>query len=163
MGQRAARLRQVVDWRAAIVAGVVSVSVFFLTNLLLSTITLGSPWIILRLQAAVLLGEQALPPPAGFTWPVFLIGLLVNFLVGIPYACLIALMLHRWGLLVGVLGGALLGAAFYLITTFSLSYFFPWFYALRSWMMLWSSVLFGAVAGGVYELLEVEKFVPDNG
>ena len=69
-------------------------------------------------------------------------------------------MLHRWGIIVGIIGGAIFGLALYLINFYTLTYFFPWFFPLRSWMMMLSHVIYGATAGGVYEALEVEEFVP---
>jgi hypothetical protein len=50
--------------------------------------------------------------------------------------------------------------AIYAINFFAISYFVPWFFPLRSWILLLSHVLFGALAGGIYELLEEEEFVP---
>ena len=42
-------------------------------------------------------------------------------------------------------------------TTFAI---FPWFAPMKSWISLWAHVAFGAVAGGTYELLEVERVAP---
>ena len=74
----------------------------------------------------------------------------------------IDLAIYRWGLIIGFFGGGLLGLALYVINFYSLSYFFPWFYAYRSWVMVVSHIVFGALAGGLYELLEVEEYVMDD-
>jgi hypothetical protein len=154
------KMRPVVDWSAALWAGVISGIVFLLANLLLTALTLGSPWIVLRILASIVLGSRVLPPPATFDLGIAVVALLVNLALSIFFAGLIALIIHRWGLIVGLVGGALLGLALYVINFYTFSFFFPWFFPFRSWMMLVSHLIFGAVAGGTYELLEVEEFVP---
>ncbi len=152
------KMRQVVDWRAAIWAGVVSGFAFLIINMLLTQIYLGSPWIIVRLAASVLMGQRVLPPPATFDLGIFLSALLIHFPLSVAFACVIAFVLHRWGMLGGILGGAVFGLALYCINFYTFSFFFPWFFAMRSWIMVVSHVVFGALAGGIYEALEVEKF-----
>jgi hypothetical protein len=154
------KMRPVVDWSAALWAGVVSGIVFLLANLLLTGLTLGSPWIVLRVLASIVLGSGVLPPPATFNLGIAVVALLVNTVLSILFAGIIALIIHRWGLIVGLLGGAILGLALYAINFYTFSLLFPWFFPFRSWMMVVSHLIFGAVAGGTYELLEVEEFVP---
>ena len=43
------RMRQVVDWSAAIWAGLLSGTIFLLLNMMLTAIYVGSPWVIVRL------------------------------------------------------------------------------------------------------------------
>ena len=154
------RLRQVVDWEAAIWAGVISGALILILNIILSWIYLGSPWLPIRLTASILLGERALPPPTSFDFTIFIIALIVHFMLAILYGCLIAVAIFRWGLLVSFIGGAALGLAIYIINFFAISCFFPWFFPMRSWIILLSHILFGALAGVIYELLEDEEFIP---
>lgn len=154
------RMRQILDWKSAVWSGVISGTVFLFLNMLLFYIYLGSPWIYLRMTAAIVMGEKVLPPPVTPEVSIVVVGSLVHYGISILLALIISLVIYRWGILVGVLGGALLGGGFYLINIYGLSYFFPWFYVLNSWMLLLSHILFGATAGGVYELLEEEEFVP---
>ncbi len=154
------RLKQVVDWRAALWAGLASGVFSLVVNSVLTAITLGSPWLFLRMAAGILLGAPALeegPTPGIAT---ILVGLLVHLALSLAFAALLAFIIHRWGMAVGVLGGAAFGLALYGINIFGLSAMFPWFYGLRNWMMLVSHVVFGALAGGLYELWEVEMFEP---
>jgi hypothetical protein len=153
-------MRQVVDWKAAVWAGVISGILFLILNSALTGFTLGSPWVYSRLIASVIMGSGVMPPPVTFDAGIFAVALVVNFVLSVAFACLLAVIIHRWGLVVGLLGGAVFGLALYLINFYTLSYFFPWVYPFRSWMMLTSHVLFGAAAGSIYELLEVEEFVP---
>ena len=115
---------------------------------------------VTRLVASVLLGKGVLPPPATVTAGTLLAALLVHGLLSVGFACLIAYVFHRWGLLVGILGGALFGLALYFVNFYTVSFFFPWFFPMRSWIMAASHVIFGALAGGIYEALEIEYFVP---
>jgi hypothetical protein len=154
------KMRQVVDWRAAIWAGIISGLVFLVFNMLLTKVYVGSPWVSVRLVASIVMGTRALPPPAGFDAGIFVVALLVHFPLSIAFASLIAAILHRWGLLVGILGGALFGLALYAINFYTLTFLFPWFFPMRSWIMALSHIVFGACAGGIYEGLEVERFVP---
>jgi hypothetical protein len=94
--------------------------------------------------------------------PILLVGTLVHYGISILLTFIISLVIYRWGILVGILGGALLGVGIYLINIYGFSYFFPWFYVLNNWVLFISHILFGATAGGVYELLEKEEFVPVN-
>ena len=159
-GQVGTRMRQVIDWEAAIWAGIISGALILILNILSGWIFLGSPWVFIRLSASILLGERALPPPATFELSIFIAGLLVHFTLSIFYSCLVAVVIYRWGLLVSFLGGAALGLSIYMINFFAISYYFPWFYPIRSWILLLGHVLFGALAGVFYELLEDEEFIP---
>jgi len=160
VSQTATRFRQVVDWSAAIWAGIISGVLFLIANVVLSAIQLGSPWIIFRVLASVVLGSSVLPPPTTFTPLIFLVGLVTHLVLSVIFAGILAVIIHRWGLVVGIVGGAIFGLALYAINFYTFSYFFPWFFAFKSWMMLVSHLVFGAAAGGIYEALEVEEFVP---
>jgi len=154
------KMRQVVDWRAAVWAGVISGVVFLVINMLLTKFYVGSPWVIVRLAASLVMGTRVVPPPATFDAAILLAALAVHVPLSILFASIIAAILHRWGLLVGIVGGAIFGLALYAINFYTFSYFFPWFFPMRSWIMAVSHLIFGACAGGIYESLEVEKFVP---
>jgi len=160
MGPTKIKMRQVVDWRAAIWAGIISGVIFLVVNMLLMKIYVGSPWVTVRLVASVALGARALPPPATFDTTIFIVAILVHLPLSIAFASIIATILHRWGLLVGIIGGAIFGLALYAINFYTFTFFFPTFFPMRSWIMAVSHVIFGACAGGIYESLEVEKFVP---
>jgi hypothetical protein len=154
------RFRQALDWTAAVWAGLISGVVFLIVAMILTSVYLGSPWVIPRLTASVLLGPGVLPPPATFQAGIVGVGVLVHLCLSVLFAYVIAFTLHRWGILVGIIGGALFGLAFFYINFFSVSYFFPWFFPVRSWLLAVAHVAYGAMAGGTYEALEVEKFVP---
>jgi hypothetical protein len=160
MGQAKVRMRQVVDWRAAVWAGIISGIIFLMVNMILTAVYVGSPWVVVRLIASVVMGTRVLPPPATFDATIFIVSLAIHLPLSVGFACLIAIVLHRWGLIVGILGGAVFGLALYFINFYTFSFFFPWFFPMRSWIIAVSHILFGALAGGIYEALEVEEFVP---
>lgn len=153
-------VRQLVDWRAAIISGIFSGLAAFCLNILLSSLLLDSPWVFVRIIASLILGKGVLPPPVDFTWGIFISAAFLHLFIGIIYTCLVAVVIHQWGIIISFIGGALLGLAFYTINFYAFSILFPWFYAFRNWAFLVTHVIFGALAGSIYELLEVEKFIP---
>ncbi len=160
MAEQAVAYRQVVDWRAAIWAGVIAGLVFLVLEVLATVILAGgSIWVPFRYTASLLLGERVLPPPPGFEWLTVLVALLIHLALSILYACILAFIIHRGGLLIGILGGALFGLALYAINYYTFSFFFPWFFTMRNWIAIVGLVLYGAVAGGIYEALERERYI----
>ncbi len=152
--------RQLVDWRAALLAGLFAGVALFLLQMALTALLVGSAWVFPRMTAAMLLGRGVLPPPATFDPGVVALAFVVHMALSLAYAALFAFILHRGGLLVGIVGGALLGLGLYAINYWTFATFFPWFLDLRSGVVLLGHVVFGALAGGFYEGLEVERFVP---
>lgn len=152
-------IRQLVDWRAAIIAGLVAGVVLLALEMLFTARAVGSPWIFVRMLAAVVLGPKVLAPPATFAPGIFAAALLVHLPLSIAFACVIAFVLHRWGLLVGIVGGAVLGLALYWINFGTVFNLVPWFAPMKGMATMLAHVAYGAVAGGVYEMLEVERFV----
>lgn len=148
-------LRNIFYWRLAVVAGICAGIAFLLVNIFFFTpgAHLGA-WTIVRYLASIVLGERTLDPRAPVDAGTIVVGLVVTFALAILYAVILTFIIHRWGLLVGIIGGALFGAALYLINLYTFTLFFPWFFALNSAAFLVSFVVFGAVAGGVYELLD---------
>jgi hypothetical protein len=154
-------MRQLVDWSSAIWAGFIGGTVFLVVNLFLSPILLGgNGWVQIRLMASVLMGPEILAPPATFDAGALAAALIGHFALSVGFALLVAYVIHRGGLIMGVIGGAVLGLFLYVINFYTLTYFFPQFFAMRGGAMFLSHLIFGAVVGGLYEALEVEEFVP---
>lgn len=154
------KMRQLVDWRAALWAGLIAGAIFFLLLVLVTPLLAGgNGWVVIRLLASIVLGADILAPPATFDLAALIVAVGTHFILSVGFSLLIAYVLHRWGLIVGILGGALLGLALYAINFYTLTFLFPWFFAMRSWPVVVSHVIFGALAGGIYEALEVETFV----
>ena len=151
--------RQIVDWRAAILAGLFAGIALFLLQMAITGLLVGSAWVFPRMTAALVMGRAVLPPPATFDGGIVALGFAVHMALSFAYAALFAFILHRGGLLAGIVGGALLGLGLYAINYWTFATFFPWFLDIRSGVVLANHVVFGALAGGIYELLEVERFV----
>ena len=155
------RMRQLVDWRAACWSGLIAGAISLLVNFFITPVLIGgNVWVVVRLFASIVLGDQVLAPPATFDLSALLVALITHFVLSVLYAMLIAYIVHRGGLITGIIGGALLGLALYSINFYTLTFFFPWFFAMRNGVFIAAHLLFGALAGGIYEALEVEIFVP---
>lgn len=156
-------VRHLMDWRAAVWAGLIAGALFLLILLGAYPIaTGGEPWIVLRFMAAIVLGEAVLPPPTGFDLGVVVTAVALHFTLSVLYSLVLAFIVHRWGILVSIFGGALFGLALYLINLFTFTTFFPWFYPARAWPFAAVHILFGAVAGGIYELIEMDVYVIED-
>jgi hypothetical protein len=156
-------MEQLVDWRAAVIAGLIAGAIFLpLLMIGRAYLTGGSIWIMPRYIAAIVLGTDVLPPPPTFDAGIFVVALLLHFALSLIFALVLAAIIHEWELVVGIVVGALFGVALYAINYYTFSRFFPWFYPARSWVDLLAHVIFGMVAGGAYEALEIERFVPED-
>ena len=155
------RMRQVVDWSASIWAGLLAGSVFLLLNVLVTPLAMGgNGWVMVRLIASIPLGQAVLAPPASFDLYALIAAFVTHYVLSIVFSMLLAYIIHRGGMLTGILGGAAFGLCLYYINFYTLTWLFPWFFAMRGWPFLLTHILFGAVAGGIYEGLEVEEFIP---
>lgn len=162
MTKSSVRMRQVVDVSAAIWAGLIAGVVFLVFQMIMvATIYNDSIFLVFRWAAAIVLGTGVLPPEAsGFSFGIFIMGLLLHLGLSVLYSLLIAFIIHRWGLVVGIVGGAFIGLALFMVNYYTMTILFPWFYVASRPAMMLGHMLFGAIAGGIYEGLEVEEFVP---
>jgi len=151
--------RHLMDWKAAVTAGFIAGAVFLLVLMVAYPLaTGGTPWTIFRFIGAMVLGKDVLPPPTSFDAGVVVTAVLIHFTLSILYTLVLAFIVHRWGILISILGGALFGLALYLINFFTFTLFFTWFYPARAWPFSLVHILFGAVAGSIYELLEIDRY-----
>ena len=151
-------VRRTVDFGAATGAALIAGLVALLMYLFFvpAAVGAGSATVVMHFLASVLLGPESLASPGRLTPAVVGAGLLVHFAIAALMTLLIAFVLHRWGLIVGVFGGAMLGLALYGVNYYLLSSVFEQFHAMAHWSVALVHVVFGAVSGGVYELLEYD-------
>jgi len=141
-----------VAWRAIPYAGLVAGTVFLVMMLTLSPLFLQiDPSIILRYFASLMMGTDALITDNA---SVLLVGVLVHYGLSLVLTLIIAIVVHKWGLGVGIVGGAILGLSFYGINLYAGTLVFEWFFAIDSPLLVVGHIVFGAVAGGVYETLD---------
>ncbi len=153
------RMRQVMDWEAAVKAGLIA-GVAALLIVVIPAAADGYPWIIFHWIAGLALGSEVLAATSNLSPLIIITGLLIHFVLSVIYALILAFIIHRWGFWVGLLGGALFGLVLFAINFYTFTLLFPWFLVMRSWIVVLAHVIFGAVAGGAYEAMEVERFVP---
>ncbi|MDX9850103.1 MAG: hypothetical protein RBT01_06350 [Anaerolineaceae bacterium] len=143
-----------IDWLAAFWSGLISGVAMLLLSIILPWIILGDPLFITRLMASILLGPQVMPLQSGLVPGIYVVALITHFSLSFFYAALIVLIFHRWGMLVAFVGGGIFGLIIYVINYFSFSIVFPWLRPYGNWMLLAANILFGALAGALYELFE---------
>jgi hypothetical protein len=141
-----------VTWRAVLISGLVAGTLFLLAALIFAPIvTHVDAALTLRYFAALVLGSKVLTQTGT---SILVTGIIVHYVLSLVFALVIALVVHRWGMVVGIVGGAILGVAFYGINLYTLTLLFPWFFAINSTVILLCHAIFGAVAGGVYEMFD---------
>lgn len=141
-----------VSWRAVLISGLAAGTLFLLIDFLLAPGVLQvDAGLMLRYFAALVMGSAVLTQIGS---QIMIVGILVHYALSLAFALIIAIVVHRWGLLVGIVGGAVLGLAIYSINLYTLTLFFQWFFAINSTVIIISHVVFGAVAGGIYEMFD---------
>jgi len=140
------RMEQLVDWSAAVWAGLISGMLFLLYLLfVLPKFTEG-------LSASLLV--ESIINKDSVNAGGFLLAAVIVMVICVLYALLIASLIHREGLIAGILFGAVLGFSIFVINVFVLSILF------NNPVLMLGHILFGALVGGIYEWFEVEEFVP---
>ncbi len=137
------------DWKAALWASLIAGAVLLIMEMVLVAVVQGeSPWAPPRMIAAIVLGQDVLPPPATFDLPVVLAAMAVHFVLAFIYALIFAWIASRWLMSRGVaiLAGGAFGLALYLINFYPIAAaLFPWFAMARNWISILSHIAFGAV------------------
>ncbi len=159
MSDPAARGLLLVDRRAAFYAGLIAGTLFLVLNLFFLPVAInGDTDLMLRYIASIILGKGALSPDRAIDGPIIIAALGIGYALSIFFTLIIAFVVHRGGVVAGAIGGLLLGIALYFINVYSLTLFFPWFFALQGGPFLVVHGIFGAAAGTMYELLERDEF-----
>lgn len=141
-----------VTWRAVLIAALVAGTAFLLVNLVLTQVLYDiNPALSLRYIASLVMGEAIVMDDDTVS---LIVGVLVHYGLSLLFTLVVTIVVHRWGLLVGIIGGGLLGIAIYFINLYTLTLVFPWFFAMNGTVWLLSHLFFGMAAGGVYELFD---------
>ena len=141
-----------VTWRAIPFAGLIAGTAFLIVNVILTPLIYEiDPLLILRYVGSLILGSDVLTDNS---MSVVVVGVIVHYALSILFALVIALVIHRGGFWFGIIGGAILGLAIYSINLYTMTVFFDWFFAIHNTALLISHIVFGAVAGGVYEMFD---------
>jgi hypothetical protein len=148
-------LHSVTDWKAGAWAGVIAGLVFLMLEMVLVWMAQGqSPFGPPHMMAAMVLGKEVLPPPdtwAPFDLKIVMTAMMIHFPVSIAYGLLGAWLVHRFDWAVGLMIGAALGLAIYVVNFYMIApVAFPWFEMGRNWIGAFSHLMFGAVLAGAY-------------
>lgn len=146
-------LRAHTNWKSAAWAGVIGGVVFLVMEMLLVWLAMGeSPWGPPRMIAAIAMGQEVLPPPATFDFVIVLVALLIHFALSVGYGLLLGWIVHRMGMGVALLTGAVFGLIAVYLVNFHLiaPMLFPWFTMAQNWVSVLSHLVFGLVVAGAY-------------
>jgi hypothetical protein len=100
--------------------------------------------------AAILLGPDAAPPPGEFTLVMFGMALIIHFGLAMVFGRLVSVLTWRRSTGAGILVGALVGLALYVIDFLLIApEAFPWFVDAIRAVTVADHALFGAVAAAV--------------
>ncbi|SCY18701.1 hypothetical protein SAMN05216420_103113 [Nitrosospira sp. Nl5] len=110
-----------------------------------------------RLTAAILMGQDVLPPPATFDWKVMIVASFVHFVISIAYSMILACLISRLGMMLSLLAGSLYGLILYGVNMYGVTLVFPWFAEVRDWITVLTHVVFGISIAGTYKALARHK------
>ena len=130
-----------------ILAGIFAGTLATLAQVLLWIVVGEDAWTLLlrdaRLTAALLLGETAPSPSAGFDARIMLAATGIHFALSITYATLLLPAAKQLAFLPSLLAGAGFGALLYFVNLYGFTFIFPWFTEARGGITLAVHVVFG--------------------
>ncbi|XKH61662.1 sodium:proton antiporter [Halomonas sediminis] len=138
-------------WGAAAIAGVIAGVVFLVLEMtLVPLFQQTSPWVPVRMMAAIGLGAEILQSPANIALDVGLAAMVVHFTLSLIYAWLLAPFLEGTKPFTAMLRGALFGLVIYAVNFYLFTILFPWFEEARTWLTIAAHLIFGAVLATSY-------------
>jgi uncharacterized membrane protein YagU involved in acid resistance len=147
------------DWRATVWAGLIAGVAFLMAEMLMVMFFMEeSPWAPPRMIAAMVLGQDVLPPPADFNLGIVMTAMMIHFMFSIVYGLILGWIVHRLSSANALLIGGIFGLAIYYINFYLIApAAFPWFTQAQNWVSLVSHLIFGLVLGGAYAGLRKHK------
>lgn len=137
--------------KAAVWSGLIAGAVFLMVEMALLALLGQSPWGPPRMMAAMVLGQDVLPPPATFDIAIVAVAMAVHFPLSVVYGILFAFVGERLSLWPAAIVGGLFGLAIYLANFYGFTAWFPWFEMARGMGSIVGHILFGAVLGFAYK------------
>lgn len=136
-----------IDWKAAIIAGLVAGAALAAVGMILNLAVLGGLDVQqIRMTAAVVLGDRVLSPEARFDTPILLAAVAVHFALSILFTAVLAALVLRLKVGAAELIGLVFGFLLYAVNFYVLVELFPWFREGRGWIAIVSHLVFGLVA-----------------
>ncbi len=150
-------------WKAAVWSGIGAGLIFLVLEMfLVSVFAGGSAWAPVRMIGAILMGREALPPPATFDFTVFLAALLVHAVLAVVYGLILSLVIFRLGTGWAIVAGAIFGLLLYLVNFYWFTAAFPWFAMARNGVSVFAHIVFGVAAAWIYKELARREIVEER-
>jgi hypothetical protein len=157
------RLKTRLDWSAITWSGVAAGATFMILEMLLVPILLGgSPWLPVRMVAAIVLGPDVIAAPDRFAPGVFLLGMALHFVFAIAYTALLARVVHPMSAATTTIAGVAFGFALYAVNYHLFSGVFPWFASARNLVTVFAHVAFGTLAAFGYHSMTTTRSESDR-
>jgi hypothetical protein len=136
---------------AGVVGGLVAGTAYLLAQVsFTAAVRAGSAAEPLQRIAAMLMGPDAAPPPAEFTFTVFGMALIIHFTLAMSFGRLVSAVTWRLRPGRGLLAGAVVGLALYALNFGLIApAAFPWFGESIRWVTVVDHLLFGGIAAAV--------------
>ena len=153
---------QVINWGAAVKAGIIAGLIFLILEMVLvATVGGDSPWAPPRMIGAIVLGEGVLPPPATFDATAVVAAMVVHFALAILYAAIFAFVAEKagWSLGMSAVAGLVFGLILYAVNFYGFTALFPWFAMARNWMSILAHAVYGLVLGYSYRKLAAPQVI----
>ena len=144
-------------FKRAIISGLIAGAVFMMLEMIMNPLFMGgSPWGPPRMIAAIILGKSVLPmppQPATFEFGVMMAAMVLHFMFSIIFAIIIGWLCKKLSIKISVLVGAIIGLIIYFINFYGFTAVFPWFAMGRTWVSIFSHLMFGIVAAFSFKKL----------
>ncbi len=143
-----------INWKAAIIAGIIAGAIFMILEMILVPLVGGgSPWGPPRMIAAIGMGKEVLPPPGDFALMPVMVAMVIHFILSIIFAVILAFIIQRFSLGLAILIGAIFGLLLYFVNFYGFTAVFPWFAMARNAVSIFSHIVFGAAAAWIYKAI----------
>ena len=144
-------------WLAAFYAGVVASITSTIAQILLWWIFWDAlPSILYRdalFAAAIVLGQEVLPPPATLDWQLMFIATCIHFVLSVIYAIPLSWLIRYLDMKASLVSGGLYGLGIFTMNMYGFVIIFPWFVETRDWITITAHIVFGVSAAGTYKAL----------
>ncbi len=149
-------MTRTLNWKAAIIAGLVAGLVFMMLEMgLVATIGGQSPWGPPRMIAAIAMGNGVLPPPATFDMGIMMVAMMIHFPLSIILAAVLGWAISHWrmNLMTSLIVGTIFGLVVYFVAFYIMTAVFPWFAMARGGIAIFAHAMFGLVLGWTYHAI----------
>lgn len=144
------------NWKAAVVAGLVAGLVFMMLEMaLVGTIGGKSPWGPPRMIAAMAMGKEVLPPPGTFDFGIVMVAMMIHFALSVILGIILGWAISHWrmNLLTAIIVGTIFGLVVYFVDFYIMTGIFPWFAMARGGISIFAHAVFGLVLGWTYHAI----------